>query len=78
MNIKGGQQINNYELIIITSVQPITELYKNMSDEPRKQWLRRVKVIDMYESEAIHKLAKAHGMTDAQYKQYITDHRGAL
>lgn len=76
MNIKGGQQINNYELIIITSVQDIKSLYKNMSDEPRKQWLRRVKVIDMYESAAIHKLAKACNMTDAEYKQYITDHRG--
>lgn len=49
MNIKGGALINHYELIILTSVQRITDIYKNMKDEPRKQWLRRIELIDMYE-----------------------------
>ncbi len=49
MNIKGGSKQNNYNLIIITSVQPIDTIYSNMTDEPRKQWLRRVNVIDMYD-----------------------------
>nr|BDF97691.1 replication-associated protein [Cressdnaviricota sp.] len=48
MNIKGGSKQNKYNLIIITSVQPIENIYSNMTDEPRKQWLRRVNVIDMY------------------------------
>lgn len=47
MNIKGGQHINTYELIIITSVEPLQEIYKNMIGEPRLQWERRVEVIDM-------------------------------
>lgn len=49
MNKKGGCQINKYSTIIITSVQRIDELYSNMKGEPRQQWMRRVKVIDMYE-----------------------------
>lgn len=48
MNVKGGQKTNKYELIIITSVQRLEEIYKNMTDEPRKQWERRVEVINMY------------------------------
>lgn len=47
MNKKGGQKINDYELIIITSVQNITEIYKSCHGEPRKQWMRRVEVINM-------------------------------
>lgn len=49
MNIKGGSKLNNYELIIITSVQNINDIYHNMCGEPRKQWLRRIEVIDMYD-----------------------------
>lgn len=47
MNIKGGSVINNYELIICTSVIPIKQLYKNLPDEPKKQWLRRCDVISL-------------------------------
>lgn len=47
MNVKGGEKINNYELIIITSVQNINDIYQKMSSEPRKQWMRRVKIIDL-------------------------------
>lgn len=47
MNIKGGSILNKYELIIITSVQNPEYIYKNIGDEPRKQWLRRMEVIDM-------------------------------
>lgn len=55
MNVKGGVRINRYVYIIITSVMPIEELYKKMDDEPKMQWLRRVKVINMY-SEEINKI----------------------
>lgn len=51
MNTKGGSKQNNYELIIITSVQRLDEIYKNMTGEPRLQWERRVEVINMYEDE---------------------------
>lgn len=51
MNKKGGQKINDYELIIITSVQNITEIYKSCHGEPRKQWMRRVEVINMQQEE---------------------------
>lgn len=48
MNIKGSSMLNKYELIIITSVQPLERIYGNMRDsEPRKQWLRRVVAINM-------------------------------
>ena len=47
MNIKGGQIMNKYELIIITSIKPIEYLYRNVTDEQREQWLRRVEVIDL-------------------------------
>ena len=52
MNTKGGFIINNYRLIIITSVQSPTEIYQTMTSkfiEPQKQWLRRIKTINMSE-----------------------------
>lgn len=48
MNVKGGSRQNNYNLIIITSTQRLNELYHNMADEPKKQWMRRIELIDMY------------------------------
>lgn len=48
MNVKGGSVTNNFNRIIITSVQHPEDIYKNMSDEPRKQWMRRIEVIDMW------------------------------
>ena len=51
MNIKGGTVKNNYKLIIISSVQPINEIYRNITGEPREQWMRRIKTIDLTENE---------------------------
>lgn len=48
MNIKGGSVRNQYNKIYITSVQRAEELYKNMSDEPRKQWMRRIHIVNLY------------------------------
>lgn len=45
MNIKGGTIRNNYSRIYITSVQNPEEIYKNIEGEPRKQWMRRIKVV---------------------------------
>lgn len=47
MNTKGGYIVNNYELIIITSVIDIDCIYCNLGDEPKQQWLRRIKVINL-------------------------------
>ena len=50
MNIKGGHVMNNYELLIITSIQPINDIYKGLGAEPSKQWTRRVEVIDLFDN----------------------------
>lgn len=52
MNVKGGERVNNYTTIIITSVQRIEDIYFSFSrknKEPRQQWMRRLIVIDMYD-----------------------------
>lgn len=51
MNIKGGSQTNNFNRIFITSVQHPEEIYANMADEPRKQWLRRIEIINLHPKE---------------------------
>lgn len=48
MNVKGSSVLNHYDHIIITSVQDPHEIYPNMKDEePKQQWLRRIKIIHM-------------------------------
>lgn len=49
LRVIGGSMRNNYNIIIITTVQDIDTIYHNMADEPRQQWMRRVKVINMYQ-----------------------------
>lgn len=49
MNIKGGSVRNNYEEIYITSLQSPEEIYKNVPEETKKQWLRRIKEIIKFE-----------------------------
>ena len=49
LNIKGGSVRNLYSTIIITTVQDIDSIYSNLEGEPREQWMRRVKVINMYQ-----------------------------
>lgn len=48
MNIKGGQILNNYEKIIITSIKPLDNIYMNCRDEQKQQWIRRIKEINLY------------------------------
>ena len=56
MNIKGGKIVNTYGLILITSIQPLTDLYRGVQNqEPRKQWLRRIKRICLDENGKITK-----------------------
>lgn len=49
LNYKGGSAKNKYHLIIITSVQNPEDIYKNLKGEPRKQWLRRLKILNLNE-----------------------------
>lgn len=49
MNVKGGSIRNNYKEIYITSLQNPEEIYKNIPEETKKQWLRRIKLITKYE-----------------------------
>ena len=48
MNLKGGYVLNHYTKIFITSVQHPSDLYAGMRlEEPRKQWMRRMEIIEM-------------------------------
>lgn len=53
LNIKGGAVKNNYKTIVITTVQKPTEIYRNLADEPRKQWMRRIIIEDLGHDETI-------------------------
>uniref|UniRef100_A0AAU8H7R7 ATP-dependent helicase Rep n=1 Tax=CRESS DNA virus TaxID=3138951 RepID=A0AAU8H7R7_9VIRU len=48
LNVKGGSVRNRYNLIIITSIQRPEELYRNMPEEARTQWMRRIRVVNLY------------------------------
>lgn len=52
MNIKGGSHLNEYKVIIITSVQHPDDIYKNVKGEPRTQWIRRMEIIEMNEEDS--------------------------
>lgn len=55
MNIKGGSVKNKYKLIIFTSVQKLSNIYRNVDEfERREQWERRIKLINMYPPERVH------------------------
>lgn len=47
LNVKGGSVRNNYNLIIITSIQELEELYRNVPQEAREQWIRRIERIHL-------------------------------
>ena len=48
INIKGSSLLNHYDKIFITSVQDPELIYPNMKDEePRRQWLKRMKIIHL-------------------------------
>lgn len=45
MNVKGGFMLNNYTIIIITSILRLKDIYQDASLEDREQWMRRVEEI---------------------------------
>jgi len=49
LNIKGGSAKNYYKLIIFTSVQKLSSIYRNVEDfERREQWERRINLVNIY------------------------------
>lgn len=49
MNIKGGCVKNTFKKIIITSLQNPTRIFNKYEDEEKKQWLRRMNIINIEE-----------------------------
>lgn len=47
LNVKGGSVQNNFKTIIITSIQDPYNIYNNMPEEGRRQWLRRINIINV-------------------------------
>jgi len=48
LNVKGGSKQNIYKRIFITSVVDPEYLYSGIaSDEPRKQWMRRMEIVKL-------------------------------
>lgn len=45
MNVKGGSVINNYNIIIITTIIELEFIYMNNPKESRYQWERRIREI---------------------------------
>lgn len=50
LNYKGGSTKNKFDLIIITTIQDPTKIYKNMNEEDKVQWLRRIEIIHLPEA----------------------------
>ena len=46
MNIKGDVIANNYDFVVITTVEHPSEIYKDSPSEDRYQWMRRFKFIN--------------------------------
>lgn len=50
MNIKYHTGVKNrYKKIFITSIEDPTEIYRNLPEESRLQWLKRIKILNMEE-----------------------------
>lgn len=47
LNYKEGSAKNKYNLIIITSIQDPKNIYKGVKEKTKKQWLRRMKIINL-------------------------------
>lgn len=68
MNIKGGEMINNYNIVIITSIIAPWDLYRNKTEEDKKQWIRR---LNIYEIENIDGKSKIKRITREEAEQYL-------
>lgn len=71
MNIKHGECWNRYELIIITSVQKLHDLYwSQQNGEPRAQWMRRINNIELKPAAIIPPGMTQHELNVWQYEDY--------
>ena len=52
LNCKGFSTPNKFKKIFITSVLNPEDLYKNLPEEPRKQWMRRLKIVALAQDTA--------------------------
>ena len=57
MNLKGGDTMNRYKFIVITSVQGPNDIYQRVSGEPRTQWERRIRFVNCGDPQMIKALA---------------------
>lgn len=53
LNVKGGQVKNKYSKIIITSIIPLHELYRRITQEQKEQWIRRIEEIPICDPDAL-------------------------
>lgn len=51
LNIKGGSVKNNYDYIFISTVQRPENIYRNLTGEPREQWMRRMEIVNLYKDD---------------------------
>lgn len=59
MNLKNGSVMNNFKVILISSVQNPNDIYRRMteySNEPRYQWLRRMQIHEVVEEAVLEEL----------------------
>ena len=56
MNLKGGDTMNRYKFIVITSVQGPNDIYQRVSGEPRTQWERRIRFVNCGDPQMIKAL----------------------
>lgn len=79
LNYKGGAAKNKFDLIIITSIQSPYEIYKNVGKEPRRQWLRRMKIINLDKINInTHDMVQDHNHTDISHdvlKDFYNDNK---
>ena len=75
LNVKNGSMKNKYKYIIITSVQDPETIYETFvmkNTEPKKQWMRRMKILyapDFISVDDIDKMLKELGLLDLEMEE---------
>ena len=63
MNIKGGSVLNRYKYIFITSIQDPQRIYWESSknnEEQVKQWIRRMKIVNIFENYGVEEIRQKY------------------
>jgi hypothetical protein len=72
MNVKYGQCRNNYKYIFITSIQDPQKIYWESSkknEEQVKQWIRRMKIINIYEEYGVEEIVEKYKKVFGEFKE---------